>query len=818
MYSIQQINEVVNGQWLQRTDEKAIIAHLLLDSRQVLYAKSALFFALPGAHHNGHDYLSEVYQQSVRNFIVSQKQSLPFHDANVLLVDDSLAALQQLAAHHRQQYHLSCIGITGSNGKTIVKELLFQLLRHYYRIVRSPKSYNSQIGVPLSVWQIEPQHDLGIFEAGISRRGEMEKLTPIIWPQIGVFTNIGPAHSEGFASIEEKIAEKIKLFDPAHIIAYCKDNPLIDKAIGSLSGKRFFTWSREGTADLQITSISEKKGVSTLVGLFQQNNYKITVPFTDQVYLDNIMHCWAVLLLLELPPESISEAMLHLEPVAMRLELKEGINGCTLINDSYNSDLGSLQIALQFLEQQSQNNPRTLILSDILQSRQPADHLYREVARLIAEKKIHRLIGIGNNVPITQQYLPEKVMTSFFEDTAGFLATLSPDHFRRETILLKGARQFGFERIANRLSQKVHRTTLEIDLNALHHNLQVYTRWLEPGTRMMVMVKAAAYGSGGVEVARLLEFNNVDYLAVAYIDEGIALRQAGITLPIMVLNPEIDGLDSLLEHHLEPEVYHFDLLEAIIGQSSSKSFPIHLKLDTGMHRLGFTPSDIKKLTTILQNNPQLQVQSIFSHLAASDDPQHDTYTLQQIEHYHQMYAALTRALTYRPLCHLLNSSGIIRFPQHQLDMVRLGIGLYGVDTAHQIQDQLEVVLTLKATISQIKTIAADQSIGYSRKGVADRERRIAIISIGYADGLLRMAGNGHHRVSIRGVLAPTVGNICMDMCMVDVSQIPEATAGDEVIVFGATPSVFDLASSLGTIPYEVFTNVSERVRRVYVVE
>jgi Alr-MurF fusion protein len=857
MYTIQQIQQLIKGQWLQQAEPGAQIAHLLLDSRQVLFAKSALFFAIPGEHHDGHDYLAQAYQDGVRNFVVSRKigthhnsqeeawpkptpdpkaraeQLSIFPDANIILVEDSLLALQQLAAFHRQQFDLLGIAITGSNGKTIVKELLFQLLRHRFKIVRSPKSYNSQVGVPLSVWQIEAEHELGIFEAGISQVGEMEKLAPIIDARVGLFTNIGPAHAEGFSSVEEKLAEKLALFKNCKSIVYCRDNKVVDKAIQKLvaaSNKVSFTWSKTTAADLQIQSIQSKEAHTLIVALYKGVEISLQVPFLDEVYIENAIHCWAMALHLGLSAAYCYEHAKHLEPVEMRLQLKDGINDCSVINDSYNADLGALQIALQFLARQQQQKKRTLILSDILQSGQAEDKLYEEVARLLREQKINRFIGIGDSIPAIAAFLPKGMTSEFYNNTATFLAKFDPALFRQEIILLKGARHFEFEKIANRLSQKVHRTVLEINLNAISHNLHVYSRFLEAGTKMMVMVKASAYGSGSVEVARLLAFNKVDYLSVAYADEGISLRKAGIDLPIMVLNPEEGSLEETLRYGLEPEVYSLGLLKALVAlvitkrnfhqkenhpDQSFEQTPIHLKLDTGMNRLGFREEDLTEVITILQQQPQLKVQSVFSHLAASEAEEHDAFTLSQIERFDQMYSLLTEALGYRPMRHILNSGGIIRFPERHMEMVRLGIGLYGLDSSQQIQDQLQVVLTLKASISQIKTVKAGETIGYSRKGVAIKDMRIATISIGYADGLLRAAGNGKHQVNIRGQLAPIIGNVCMDMCMVDVSHVAEAREGDEVVIFGERPTVTDLAKAMGTIGYEVFTGVSGRVRRVY---
>jgi len=818
LQSIKNITKIVNGKLLNGEALDAQITHLLLDSRQIFYPQSSLFFALIGKHHNGHKYISDLYKKGVRNFVVSERKDYITYDgAHFILVKNSLKALQVLSAFHRNQFALKTIGITGSNGKTIIKEWLFHLLHPNYTIVRSPRSYNSQTGVPLSVWQIKKGHQLGIFEAGISELNEMDKLRDIINCDIGLFTNIGPAHSEGFTSIEEKINEKIKLFEPAKTIIYCSDDPIVLNAMNRFEDKEHFTWSTQSKADLKITSIEKQADESSsIIGIFKKEIHQIIIPFQDAAYIENAIHCWATLLFLGLTPKVIEERMRSLEPVAMRLEIKGGVNGCSIINDSYNSDLNSLQIALHFLEQQSNQEKQTLLLSDILQSGQTLESLYQEVADIVLEKKIDRFIGIGTDIKTIRAFLPKGFDKKFYPDTKSFIEKFDVNSFQNESILIKGARQFGFERIAHLLSHKVHKTVLEVNLNALTHNLHVYSQYLQAGTRMMVMVKASAYGSGSFEVARLLEFNKVDYLAVAYTDEGASLRKAGIQLPIMVLNPDVQSFDLIIRHQLEPEIYNIRLLESLIRYlPKGKEVAIHLKMDTGMKRLGFDEGDIKSLLALLTANKNLKIQSVFSHLAASEDDQEDAFSKQQVAKFEKLYGLLTEGLGYLPLKHILNSSGIVRFPKYQMDMVRLGIGLYGIDSSNEIQEQLEVVQRLKATISQIKQVAPGETIGYSRKGKASKPLRTATISIGYADGLLRGAGNGNFSVYVNGQPAPIIGNVCMDMCMIDITPYPEIQEGDEVVVFGDQPSIRDLAKSLGTISYEVFTNISSRVKRVY---
>ncbi len=821
MIAISHIQKILSARRLQQTPGDPPIEQLLLDSRQQPAPANALFFAIPGARHDGHLFLAEAWAAGVRSFVVSQERNLPeLPDSNVLLVRNTLDALQTLAAWRRQQFRYPVIGITGSNGKTIVKEWLYQLLRSDYSIVRSPKSYNSQVGVPLSVWQMQPDHSLGIFEAGISRPGEMERLAAMIRPEIGIFTTLGPAHREGFQNDEQKVREKMRLFDGAQTLIFCADHEKIAAAARDWGrvDRRLFSWSKEGRpADLQITDIQPKgDGTTRLSGSFRGEKTGIIIPFTDTASIENAAHCWALLLFLNVPEARIRVRMRRLEAVEMRLELKAAINRCTLVNDAYNNDPASLRLALQFARQQAREGQGlTLILSDILQSGESARALYKKVAATLKESNVARLIGIGTAIPAIRAYLPEGFSASFFPDTEAFLNLIAQQDFHDELILLKGARPFAFERIARRLQQKAHKTVLEVNLAALVHNLNVYNRLLRPGTKTLVMVKAAAYGSGGAEVAKLLEFHKVDYLGVAYADEGIELRQAGVQLPILVLNPEASGFDAMHRYRLEPEVYSLrQLADLIRFAGRDKQQSLHLKLDTGMHRLGFETEDIPVLTETLRQHPNLRVLSVFSHLAASDAPQHDGFTRRQADIFLKNFAPIEAALGYAPLRHIVNTGGIARFPDYHFDMVRLGIGLYGIDSSG-LQDQLRVVNTLKATISQVKLVPAGDTVGYNRNGTVRRPSRIATISIGYADGFLRLAGGGRYAVMVHNRLAPTVGNVCMDMTMIDVTEIPEAREGDEVVVFGEGPPVQDLAAALQTIPYEVFTGISERVKRVY---
>jgi len=795
----------------------AQIEHLLTDSRRILFAPNFLFFAFQGIRQNGHQYIGQCYEKGVRNFVVTQEVATrSFPEANFLLVEDAHQAIHYLANFHRQQFDLKTIGITGSNGKTIVKEWLFQSLHTRFNIVRSPRSYNSQLGVPLSVWQIQKQHDLGIFEAGISRVGEMEKVASIIDCEIGIFTNIGAAHDEGFPDRATKIQEKLKLFERTKILIYCKDYLAIHQSVQALQLPQTLTWSKQQTADLQIQSIERNSNQSKIRANYLSQIIEIEIPFQDEASIENAIHCWLTLLYLGISQDTIQEAMLQLKPVEMRLESRKGINNCLLINDSYNSDLTSLSMALSFLEQQSTHPKHTLILSDILQSGSEEKELYKSVNQLIKEKNIQRLIGVGEEVRTIESFLPKTIKRQFYTSTNQFLEELNISDFQSEAILLKGARHFQFERIANRLAESVHQTVLEVNITALLHNLNVFSRYLKSPTKVMVMVKAAAYGSGSVEIARLLEFQNVDYLAVAYADEGVELRQAGILLPIMVLNPEESTFDAHFRYDLEPEIYSIPLLKKMIRYiPENQVVPIHLKLETGMNRLGFEEEDLPQLLSILQTEPRLKIQSIFSHLSASEASQYDEFTLQQIRKFDALYEEIAQHLGYRPIKHILNTSGMIRFSEYQFEMVRLGIGLYGLDNGKDIQHQLKIVNTLKARISQIKLVKQEETVGYGRKGVLQKDSRIATISIGYADGLPRNVGNAKFNLLIRNQLAPIVGNVCMDMCMVDVTHIPNAQEGDEVIIFGNAPHIDDLARIAATIPLELFTRITQRVKRVY---
>lgn len=815
-YTTHQIAEVVGGVIRPSHAADLAVGQITHDSRRIPRTSDQLFVALHGPRHDGHVYLSAAYDSGIRAFLVDQEQDYQaFPEATFILVKQTNEALQSWATFHRRRFSLPIIGITGSNGKTTVKEWLFQLLEEDFRIVRSPASYNSQVGVPLSVLQITPQDQLGIFEAGISEVDEMHKLAPIIDCTIGLFTNIGAAHAAGFNSLEEKIREKLQLFEATDILIYCKDHNLISEAVQETEVTTF-SWSKLEPADLSILQIKTDKGQTQIKGQYQSQSIEIEIPFIDQASIENAIHCWAVLLYLGIEPERISQRMRLLKRLELRLALRAGINHCMLIDDTYNADLTSLKNALRFLDQQPKHLPRSVILSDLLQSGLVPTQLYQQIADLIQAAKVEKLIGIGHKVSVLAEFLPSKVETHFFRDTASFLREDLTQYFSNEIILLKGARSFAFDRISQALSAQQHRTVLEVNLEALSANLLAFQQALRPATKVMVMVKAAAYGIGSLEVARRLAYLGVDYLAVAYVDEGVKLRQGGISLPILVLNPESSAFANLFRYELEPEVYTLDQLKDLheYAELEQEDLKIHLKLDTGMSRLGFSQEDLGDLMAYLQEHPQIQVNSIFSHLAASEDPHEDQFTERQVQVFQNGYKRISASLGYQPLRHILNSAGIARFPNHQMEMVRLGIGLYGILGEKSLLP-LQAVLTLKATVSQLKWLEPGATVGYGRLGKITRRTRLATISIGYADGLPRQIDPEIYQVRIHGQAAPILGNVCMDMCMVDVTDIPEVQYKDEVIIFGELPKVEDLARASDRIAYEILTAISTRVQRLY---
>lgn len=791
----------------------------VVDSRRVIFPKQTLFFALPGKRVHGRAFISQLYIQGVRSFVVEEAIE-GLDKAHFWVVTDVLAVLQAFAQYHRVQFaphQPPVLGITGSNGKTIVKEWLSQLLEQDCRVLKSPKSYNSQIGVPLSVLNLAPKHELAIFEAGISQVGEMQRLAAIIQPNWGIFTNIGAAHDSGFEHTQEKIREKLQLFQQAEALIYNSDQALVHAAVQEWSPPNLqcWSWGQQATATVPIQQYQEGQKTRLII-TWQGQQHQLYLHFIHAAAVENCLHLLVFLLYWGMPLSTIEQRLQQLKEVPMRLEFKQGKQQCYLVDDSYNNDVEGLKIALDFLAQKMPNNSswsKTVILSDLPELHSAQD--YQVVAQLLEQHQVHQLIGIGPALKQHQALFKALSKATFYEQTSAFLKVLEqPLPFHQEYILIKGARAFELEQVVDRLKKHLHGTTLEVDLQALSHNLQTYKVHLKPTTQLMVMVKASAYGSGSHEVAQLLEYQGVNYLGVAYVDEGVALRQHGIKLPIMVMNTAPHEFDILCQHQLEPALFSFEILKAFtafLEGTTYAPYPVHIELDTGMHRLGFLAEDSTALCTQLRQSPQLIIKGIFSHLAAADDPTHQAFTLEQVESFEQVSEQLLPLFSQPPLRHLLNSAGITQYPNYQFDLVRLGIGLYGLDKSLSLRP----VLRLKTTVAQIKILQAGESIGYSRQGKITQATRVAVLSIGYADGFLRGLGNGLAHVRLQGQMAPTLGNICMDMCFIDISHLPLVQVGDEVIIFETVADLERLAKALQTIPYEILTNISERVTRVF---
>ncbi len=785
-----------------------------------LTIRNLYFFAIEGKIHNGHNYIEDLYNRNVRQFLIEDEnfKVRNFPEANFYYFPDTIEALQKIAAYHRSKFSLNTIGITGSNGKTIVKEWLSQLLSWRFQVIKSPKSYNSQIGVPLSVWLINSTHEYGIFEAGISTVDEMQKLQKIIQPEVGILTNIGPAHNEGFASKEEKLKEKLKLFSNSSELIFNTDDKLISRIINKfLPEIRKISWGKNPEAEYQIITISSKDNKTTLALKRNTKDYLFRLNFSDPASIENLVHCIVTLLHFRWTQDEIQEGIDEIHPVSMRLEIKKGINNTYIIDDSYNNDLAGLEIALSYLNNQKQRNQKSLIVSDIFQSGLPNEQLHRKTAQLINQYHFKRIIGIGEEMCKAEKLF--NVNFYGFKNTDSFLNEFDIDQYSDEIVLVKGARPFGLERIVEILQEKIHGTVLEINLDAISHNLNVYRSFLKPGTKIMVMVKALAYGSGSIEVANLLEFHRVDYLGVAYTDEGVTLRKNGISLPIMIMNPSMDSFEKIVQFRLEPEIYNFRLLKelSIFSKTRKVKVRIHIKLDTGMHRLGFMKEDLNQMIALIKVNPYIQIVSVFSHLAGADDENLDLYTTDQVSQYIEEANRIEKAIQSKFIRHVANSAAIIRNPEYHFDMVRLGIGLYGFDASGIINQRLRPIGVLKTEISQIINLKKGESVGYGRKGRVSRNSKIATVAIGYADGYSRLFSNGIASMLVNGKLAPVIGNVCMDMTMIDITGI-KANEGSEVIVFGNTLSLSALSKTINTIPYEILTNISDRVKRIYISE
>ena len=820
-FNLQEIASVLNAKLVKGshfTNQKVV--QIITDSRTFFKGENSLFFALTGPRNNGHAYIPNLIEKGILAFVVSDR-SVINSKATFILVENTTTALQKLAAYNRRQQNYPVIGITGSNGKTIVKEWLHNILSHEFKIVRNPKSYNSQIGVPLSVLLMDNAYDLGIFEAGISQPGEMKKLAEIIKPTIGIFTNIGDAHQEGFVSLQQKTQEKLLLFTACKQLIFNSDIEIIKNAAEDFCKAHSIEkvdWSLKNTTATIFYLIKKSADSVEIMASLKNEKYSFKIPFTDDSSIENACHCFAAASLLSKDLTALLPEFENLFPVEMRLEIKQGINNCLLVNDYYNSDLNSLSIALSVLHQQAAKAHlyKQVILSDIQQTGLPDAELYKQVNKLLTDWKMDEIIGIGTEISRHSELF--SMQKSFFDSVSDFERHFNRTHFQSSAILIKGARQFTFEKISLLLQYKAHQTQLEIDLNALIHNLNIFKKLLRPETKIMVMVKAFSYGSGDIEIASLLQYQNVAYLAVAVTDEGVLLRNAGIKTPVIVMNPEQSSFQQIIDYQLEPNIYSIDLLEDFrktVVQNGKHEYPVHLKIDTGMNRLGLkTETEVNKAIQIIQESYHIKIQSVFSHLAASDDKGFDAFTHEQFEQFEKAATQITESFPYKIDRHILNSAGIERFPEKQFEMVRLGIGLYGISN---IGLPLQNIGTLRSTISQVKTVNPGETVGYSRKGKIAKESLIAIVPLGYADGLDRKLGNNNGSAFIHGKWVPIIGNICMDMLMLDVTGM-DVKPGEKVEIFGQHIPITELAEKVGTIPYEILTGISQRVKRVYLQE
>lgn len=819
-YTIEKVTTLIGARRYGTADGN--IRWLLTDSRSVCFPEETLFFAIRSERNDGHKYIADLYRRGVRNFVIEQfpaEYETAYADANFLKVPHAVEALQRLAERHRDEFNIPIVGITGSNGKTVVKEWLYQLLSPSMIVTRSPRSYNSQIGVPLSVWLLDEHSQVGVFEAGISQKGEMQALRDIIQPTVGVITNLGTAHQENFSSLEEKCMEKLQLFHDTMAIVYPWDDCTVRQCVAKLNYKgEQIAWSEKDKSVKMFIRSVEKNSLSTTVNYtFDGKDSSYTLPFIDEASVENSIICTAIALHLGLTTDQIAERMPAIEPVAMRLEVKQGQHGCTLVNDSYNSDINSLDIALDFMSRRPDHagRKRTLILSDIYQSGKSGEALYKEVSDLAKKRGVQKLIGIGPEISANSDVIDieEKY---FFADCHEFIASKVFTSLHDEVILLKGARKFSFDHLTELLEQKVHETILEVNLSAVVKNLNHFRSFMKPTTKLVCMVKADAYGAGAVEVAKTLQDHRVDYLAVAVADEGVTLRKNGITSNIMIMNPEMTSFKTMFDYDLEPEVYSFRLLDALVKAAQKEGitgYPVHIKLDTGMHRLGFNPkTDMDELIKRLKQQNAIIPRSVFSHFVGSDSDDFDNFSARQFELFKEGSEKLQSAFSHKIIRHMDNSAGIEHFPERQLDMCRLGLGLYGIDSRDN--SVINNVCTLKTTILQIHNVPKDETVGYSRKGILTRDSRIAAIPIGYADGLNRLLGCGRCYCLVNGKKAYYVGNICMDVAMIDVTYI-DCKEGDSVEIFGDDLPVTVLSDVMGTIPYEVLTSISNRVKRVY---
>ncbi len=828
-YSLEHIARILSA--TVQGEPTLFIRNLAFDSRRVHSHSDTLFFAIKGERRDGHRFLPSLYQAGVRAFVVSENMLTEHYPGACFLnVLDPVKALQSLAAAHRKNFmqnreghRIPVIGITGSNGKTVVKEWLWQLLHDQFTIVRSPGSYNSQIGVPMSVWQMDVSHNLAIFEAGISAPGEMQRLEQVIQPVIGVLTNIGDAHSEGFTSLAAKFSEKLKLFQNCRIVIGREADFAQSMQASVLAEKnmRFCTWGFGKNNEFVIRSVQTRQTHTDIIIACFDEECSFSIPFTDEASAENAITCFCIAKKLGLSCAGIAMRMKNLQPVQMRLELKQGINHCLLINDSYSSDPDSLEIALNFLERQKTGMSRTVILSDFAKCNVPADPLYRQIFQKLRDHKVNRVICIGPTISAFAGLFAipgDELRAETYPDTDSFINTFLSTKFKEEMILVKGARQFAFEKIVQLLELKSHQTMLEINLSALAHNLKTYQKWVQPAVKIMAMVKAFAYGNGAAEIASMLQYHHADYLGVAYADEGVELRKAGIHLPVMIMNPEPNAFEKILEYRLEPEMFSLRILstfDLFLKQQGVQSYPVHLELETGMNRLGFSTEELAQLIEAINGTSSFRIMSVFTHLAAAEEVSNDEFTKMQFEKFKVAASLIEKETGHTFIKHIANSAAAVRHPEMQLDMVRLGIGLYGVESSGSGRLILHPIATLKSTVSRIRKLGIGETVSYNRKGIICKESVIATVRLGYADGFSRRLGNGAGSVLIKGKNAPVIGTVCMDMFMADITEIPDVREGDEVIIFGPGCPVEKMAHDAGTIPYEILTAISHRVKRVF---
>lgn len=819
-YTIQDINSIIEGKLIGDINKIQIIHHIIFDSRKWFHPTGSIFICFKRLRRDGHLFIPELYQKGVRHFLISDPvQTVLFPEAQFILVDDTLKALQKWAIRHRVKYSPVVIGITGSNGKTIIKEWIYDLIGADKSAHKSPLSFNSQIGVALSVLGIDESHELAILEAGISRPGEMKLLEKLIRPTIGIFSHLGTAHNAGFKSPDEKLKEKAKLFKSVDLLIYQADQQQIQQYFTKHFNKdHLLSWSFDQKLDTNFhvrTNILDQGRMIIISSETQR--FEFEVPFNDDASLQNAVHSFIAALSIGIHPEKIKDRMSRLSPIKMRLEIDAGANGCVLINDSYNADIDSFKNGLQVLTKQLKNKRKTIILSDFSETGISTQEFLAQLGAILKGINLYRILAIGKDMHALGNYVQDPNIILYFENTTELFEQLESLQFQNEDILIKGARNFKLDRIYNYLAQLAHEAILEMDLDALRNNINYLSRCLNPKTKIMAVVKASAYGSGSKELTKHLERCKIDYLAVAFIEEGVEIREAGIQLPILVLNPDITGIDKLIQYNLEPEIYSIDQFHGFCQFiKRGQNFPIHINIDTGMRRLGFTLEAIPELIEELKSKPEFTIRSIFSHLVASGTKNMDAFTLKQVALFNTAYEKISNSLNVMPLKHILNSNGIIRFPEYQFDLVRTGLALYGISYLPEMKGKLEKVHQLKARISQIKQVKKGQSVGYERAFYASKDMQIGTVNIGYADGIMRAAGNERFEVLINGKKVKIIGNICMDMFMVDLSEIPYVRPGDEVILFGQENPIEELAKVCGTIPYEILTRISNRIKRIYV--